>query len=163
MPRPVGLPKTGGRKKGSVNHLNISARLRVEREADPVGKLMAAAQTGKIKLGDREVELDQDQWLGVVRELRKISTPDSRSSAVTLPLPAIGSPEDLLKGQAKIIAEMSAGKITVDEAQGMAGVLESHRKSIESVIMDEKIAALEKQLAEILERGKAPPHAGYKR
>lgn len=40
MPRPRGLPKTGGRKKGTPNRASAVTRERIESEADPIGFLV---------------------------------------------------------------------------------------------------------------------------
>ena len=39
MSRPPGLPKTGGRTRGTPNKINVATRQRIEDEADPIGFL----------------------------------------------------------------------------------------------------------------------------
>ena len=49
MPRPTGIPKTGGRKKGIPNKISVATRERIQREADPIGFLIDVANGKAIK------------------------------------------------------------------------------------------------------------------
>jgi hypothetical protein len=44
--------RLGGRQAGTPNRVNLAARLRIEGEADPVGRLIEAARTGKVRIGE---------------------------------------------------------------------------------------------------------------
>lgn len=135
--------RRGGRAKGTPNRTHISARLRIEREADPVGRLIDAARTGKLKLGEREDDLDADQYLGVLRELRKMVMPDAKSAPVRLDLPPLEGASDLVKAIAAIIAQLGMGNLAPDEAATIAGVLETKRRAIETADLEQRIAKLE--------------------
>src|SRR5919202_728424 len=76
--------RRGGRRKGTPNRVNMAVRLRVLEEADPIGKLIDAAETGTISLGEQRVALSADQYLGVLRELRRLAVPDAKSAPVRL-------------------------------------------------------------------------------
>jgi hypothetical protein len=79
--------------------------------------------------------------------------PAMKSRAVTLPLPPIDTPTDILKAQAATIEAMASGEITPDEAATIAGVLEAKRRAIETVEIEERIKALEQQVSEKGHRG----------
>ncbi len=138
-----GDPKRGGRKAGVPNKANLSARLRVEQEADPVGVLIRAANTGKVTIGGEEVALTPDQHLNVVRELRRIAVPDAKSATVRIDLPAVKTAPDVLAAIGKVVAEMASGQLAPDEAAAIAAVLEGKRKAIETVEIEERLARLE--------------------
>jgi hypothetical protein len=72
--------------------------------------------------------------------------PAVKSRAVGLSLPAVESASDLLKAQAVTIQAMAAGEITPDEAATVASVLETKRKAIETVEIEQRVKALEQQM-----------------
>jgi len=134
--------RRGGRQAGTPNRNNMLARLRIEDESDPIGKLIEASRTGVLQFGDRRLELDTDQALGVLRELRRVAVPDARGVAFTLSLPPIKSAEDIDGALGTIIAEVAAGKITADEADALGRLLETKRKAIETVELERRVAAM---------------------
>src|SRR5919206_4385921 len=96
--------RRGGRQKGTPNRVNLAARLRVLHEADPIGKLIDAAETGRLRLGAQEVALDADQYLGILRELRRIAVPDAKSAPVQLDSwPEVKSAGDVLQALATVL------------------------------------------------------------
>ena len=140
--------RRGGRQKGTPNRVNMAARLRVLAEADPIGKLIHAAETGTVSLGGQAISLDADQYLGVLRELRKIAVPDAKSAPVRLEgLPAITTAADVLQALSAVLGQMASGAITPDEAVSIAGLLEQQRRVIETVDLERRLACLEQQRA----------------
>ena len=135
--------KTGGRAAGTPNRLNVLARLRIEQEADPIGRLIEASKTGVLKLGEKELELDVDQGLSVIRELRRIAVPDAKGVSFTLALPPINTAADIDAALGIVIAEVASGKITADEADALGRLLETRRKSIETVELERRVAQME--------------------
>ena len=75
MPRPRGLPKTGGRKKGTPNHTSVATRERIEMEADPIGFLCRVSRGDAI---DGAVPT-LDQRMGASKILAGKIVPDLRS------------------------------------------------------------------------------------
>lgn len=141
--KPKGSPKTGGRRKGTPNRDNLSARLRVVQEADPIGRLIEAATKGCVRIGEQEIALDVDQYLGVLRELRRVAVADAKSTAVRLDLPVIRTAPDVLQAAGKVISEMAKGNLAPDEAVTIASLLEAKRRAIETVELEARLAALE--------------------
>ena len=126
----------------------MAARLRVLQEADPIGKLIDAAETGRLRLGEQEIALDADQYLGILRELRRIAVPDAKSAPVRLEgLPAITTAADVLQALSAVLGQLASGAITPDEAASIAGLLEQQRRAIETVDLERRLTCLEQQQA----------------
>jgi hypothetical protein len=135
--------RLGGRQAGTPNKNNLLARLRVEREADPIGKLIEASKTGVLHLGDKRLELDTDQALSVIRELRRIAVPDAKGVTLNLELPVIKTAADIDAAQNIIIAAIGSGEITAEEADKLSEIVERKRRALETVEFEERIKALE--------------------
>ena len=102
--------RRGGRQVGTPNRTSLLARLRIEQEADPIGRLIEASKTGVLKLGEKELRLDVDQGLSVIRELRRIAVPDAKGVSFTLALPAINTAADIDAALGIVIAEVAAAR-----------------------------------------------------
>jgi hypothetical protein len=135
--------RLGGRKAGVPNKANLATRLRIEQEADPIGRLLNAANTGKVKIGETEIDLDVDQYLSVLRELRRVIVPDAKSRAISLSLPPLGSAQDVSNALGEVFDAMARGEITVDEAATVAGVLEQKRRAVELADLEARLTVLE--------------------
>src|SRR5688572_12083768 len=133
--------RRGGRQVGTPNRTNLLARLRIEHDADPIGRLIEASKTGVLKLGDKDLHLDVDQGLSVIRELRRIAVPDAKGVSFTLNLPPINTAADIDAALGIVISEVAAGKITADEADALGRLLETRRKSLETVELERRVAA----------------------
>jgi hypothetical protein len=79
--------------------------------------------------------------------------PRRRSRPVTLDLPAVETSAGLVKAQAALVAAMSRGEVTPDEAAAIGSVLEIQRRTIE--MHDHEL-----RLQELEARGKAEPGTG---
>jgi hypothetical protein len=69
--------------------------------------------------------------------------PVRRGRAVQLDLPIIETATSVSEAQSATVAAMAEGEITPDEAATIAGVLESKRKSIETMELEARITRLE--------------------
>jgi hypothetical protein len=58
-------------------------------------------------------------------------------------LPPVRTPEDLLAATSALIAAVAAGDLTAEEAQAVSAVLTAHRQVLETVRLEQRIAALE--------------------
>ena len=72
--------------------------------------------------------------------------PPRRSRPVTIKLPDVSSAQGVTAALAALVAEMSAGNVTPDEAGLIAGVLESQRRAIELTEIEARLAAIEGRL-----------------
>ena len=91
------------------------------------------------------IELAKEGDTTALRLCMERLAPAMKSRAVTLPLPPIDTPTDILKAQAATIEAMASGEITPDEAATIAGVLEAKRRAIETVEIERRLQVLEEQ------------------
>ena len=69
--------------------------------------------------------------------------PAKKSRAVSLPLPMIVTAADVLRAMGAVADAVAAGQITPDEGAAVAGILETKRRTIEAVDLEQRLAALE--------------------
>jgi hypothetical protein len=123
-----------GRPKGSRNRASLLL--------DAIGD--AAAEEVLRKVVDRARGGD----LKAAEMLLSRIWPPRRSRPVEIDLPAMKAAEDVVAALAAVAAEMAAGRLSPDEAQAVAAVLEIQRKAIETADLEQRIAALERGTAE---------------
>lgn len=73
--------------------------------------------------------------------------PPSRSRPVEVDLPEINTAADGLVAINAVIRAAACGDITLDEAQTLVGMIESHRKALEMVAIEERLSQLEQAVA----------------
>jgi hypothetical protein len=71
--------------------------------------------------------------------------PVRRGRSVRLNLPAIASATDVTAALAMIVTAVGSGEITIEEAAGLATVIEAARRSVELVEIDARLCALEQR------------------
>jgi hypothetical protein len=120
-----------GKPKGTRHKVTMAVQALLDGEAD--------ALTRKC------IELAKEGDTTVLRLCMERLAPAMRSRAVELPMPTIDTADDVLKAQAATIRAMAAGKITPGEAATIAGVLDAKRKAIETIVLEERVAKLERQ------------------
>jgi hypothetical protein len=119
--------------------------------------------TGR-RLGSRNrgtAELDElathgtEKLIGILRQLAEDGDmraasillartwPRRRSRPVTLDLPAVETSAGLVQAQAALVAAMSRGEVTPDEAAAIGSVLETQRRAIETHDHERRIRDLE--------------------
>ena len=69
--------------------------------------------------------------------------PPAKDKAITVALPALAGPADASAAMSAVVGAMAAGEITPSEAAAIAGVVETYRRTIETVEIDARLAALE--------------------
>jgi hypothetical protein len=69
--------------------------------------------------------------------------PPCRGRPVRLGLPPIVGAADLVKALAAVAEAMARGVLSAEEAQAAAAVLEHHRKAVETLDLEQRIAAIE--------------------
>jgi hypothetical protein len=65
--------------------------------------------------------------------------------AIEFVLPPMSRASDLVAGLAAVAAEMAAGRLSPEEAQTVAAVLEIQRKAIETADLEQRLAVLEQR------------------
>ena len=69
--------------------------------------------------------------------------PAAKSRAIILDLPELKTAADGMEALNNIFGSLSRGEITIDEAQGLASLVETHRKTVETVNHEERLRKLE--------------------
>lgn len=94
-------------------------------------------------LGRKAVELALEGDTVALRLCLERLMPARKSRPVSVSLPAIKAPEDLLNAMSKVVESAASGEIDVDEAMVLAGLLDLKRKAIETVDIERRLSALE--------------------
>ena len=69
--------------------------------------------------------------------------PPQKGRSIQIDLPPIKQADDVVQGYGAVLAAVSDGSITPDEASTIAHVLEAKRKAIETIEIEKRISALE--------------------
>lgn len=127
-PGQSGNPK--GRPKGSLNATTRAVLTLLEGEAETITRVAIEAA----KAGD----------MMAVRLVLDRLVPNAKERAVELPdMPDTSTSAGVSQAQQRILESAAAGTITPGEANTLAGVLEQRRKALETVELEQRIAALE--------------------
>ena len=73
--------------------------------------------------------------------------PRRKSRAVTVDLPRIERVEDLGNAIGSVLQEAASGRLFLDEAAALIGMMETRRKAIESIDFEKRLQALEADVA----------------
>lgn len=126
-----GHPGGPGRPAGSRN----KATLVLDALADESARAILEKMVEAAKAGDMRAA---DLILARVWPVRK-------GRPVTLAIPPIANAADIVSALGAVATAMAAGDITPDEGAAVASVLEAKRRSIETVDLEARIDALEKE------------------
>lgn len=119
-----------GKPKGSRNHATRAVLALLEGEAETITRVAIEAA----KAGD----------LMAVRLVLDRLVPNAKERTVELPdMPDTSTSAGVSQAQQRILESVAAGAITPGEANTLAGVLEQRRKALETVELEQRIAALE--------------------
>ena len=69
--------------------------------------------------------------------------PPRKGRAIQIDLPTISRAEDVLQALAAVVAAVADGEVTPEEGQIVSGMLEVQRRTIETVDLEQRLAALE--------------------
>jgi hypothetical protein len=69
--------------------------------------------------------------------------PARRGRPVALKLPSLETSADLVAALASITNAVASGELTPEEGQSVAAILEQQRRAIETIQLEQRIAALE--------------------
>jgi len=142
--------RRGGRQKGTPNKASAATWQRIHNDADPIGFLIdimngEGVQAGTIKDGtDSDLIVPTlDQRLNASSQLSRWMPPPPRVRPLTLDLPKMSQPEDMVASMTAVVSAMAQGEVTPDEAKAVADVVEIQRRAIETESLEIRIAALE--------------------
>lgn len=69
--------------------------------------------------------------------------PERKGRPFTMDLPALTDARGIADALASVAAAVAAGEVSPEEGQAVAGILETHRRAIETAELEARIAALE--------------------
>jgi hypothetical protein len=118
-----------GRKAGSRNKVTLSMEALLEGEAEALTRTAIE----KALAGD----------MMALRICFDRLYPPQKGRSIQIDLPPIKQADDVVQGYGAVLAAVSDGSITPDEASTIAHVLEAKRKAIETIEIEKRISALE--------------------
>ena len=126
-----GNPGGPGRRAGSRNKATLVLDQMADGDAERIlSKVLDMANEGDLKAA--EIILSR-AW------------PARKGRRVSLNLPTVTTPQDVLTAISAVLAATADGEVTPDEAALVATLLETKRRAIETIAIEERIAKLEAQ------------------
>ena len=121
-----------GKPKGATNHATrLVLGLMHEGAAEVTRVIIAAARAGDLSAA--KIVLDR-------------LAPPMRERPINIELPATASAQGCSEAQDAILQAVGAGDLLPGEGVALAGIVENRRRAIETVALDERITALEKDV-----------------
>ena len=125
------VPNPAGRKPGERPRASMAAEALLDGELD--------------KLTRRVIEAALDGDMVAMKLCLERVLPVRRRNALPLDLPSINAAADLLPALGLITDAAAQGALDLDAANALANLLEAKRKAIETVDLEQRIAALEQR------------------
>ena len=122
-----------GRPPGSRNHATLMADVLLEGEVEALTR--------------KAVELAMEGDTTALKLCLERIVPRRKSRAVTFDLPRIDRVEDLGNAIGSVLQEAARGRLFLDEAAALIGMMEARRKSIETIDFEKRLQALEAEAA----------------
>ncbi|MGI9069764.1 MAG: hypothetical protein ACR2JB_00160 [Bryobacteraceae bacterium] len=94
----------------------------------------------------RAIELAKTGDMAALRLCLERILPPARDRGIRISLPVIKSPGDVLSAIGDVLQAVATGELTPTEAQSVAGLLESYRRTAETSAIEERISQLEKRI-----------------
>jgi len=122
-------PGNPGKPKGSRHKTTLAVEALLEGQAE----LLTQAAIGKALEGDTTA----------LRLCLDRIAPPRKGRPVAFSLPAIATANDTLAALGAVLNAVADGVLTTDEAAGIGSLLEAHRRAVETINLESRIAALE--------------------
>lgn len=119
-----------GRPQGSRNKATLAMESLMESEADAITRKCIE----KAKEGD----------MAAIRLCMDRLYPPRKDSPVTFELPPMETAADAVQVMGAVLMALASGEVTPSEAQAVAGIVETFRRTIETSEIEARIAELEK-------------------
>jgi|AP45_3_1055517.scaffolds.fasta_scaffold39290_1 hypothetical protein len=121
-----------GRPQGSRNKATLAIEKLLEGEAEALTR--------------KAIELAKDGDMQALRLCMERLCPPRRDSPVSVPLPKVeNTAADTAKAMASVLEAVAEGDITPSEGTAIAGIIEHHRRAIETTEIEERLRKLEDQ------------------
>ena len=124
-----------GCQPGSRNRATLAAEVLLEGEA----------------LTRRAIELALEGDTTALKLCLERIVPQRKSRAVSFDLPPIDRVEDLAGAIGSVLQEASCGRLLLDEAAALVGMMESKRKAMETIDLENRLQALERKARALTE------------
>jgi len=122
-----------GRRPGSRNRATVAAELLLEGEAEALTR--------------RAIELALEGDTTALKLCLERIVPQRKSRAVGFDLPRIDRVEDLAGAIGSVLQEAACGRLLLDEAATLVGMMESKRRAMETIDLEKRLRALETESA----------------
>ena len=122
-----------GRAPGCRNHATQMAEMLLEGEVEALTR--------------KAVDLAMEGDTTALKLCLERIVPRRKSRAVTFELPRIDRAEDLGNAIGAVIEEAASGRLFLDEAAALIGMMETRRKAIETIDFEKRLQALEAGVA----------------
>jgi DNA helicase HerA-like ATPase len=96
----------------------------------------------------RAIELALEGDMAALKLCLERILPQRRSRRVIFDLPPIDRIEDLGKAIGSVLQEAASGQLFLDEAAALIGMMEARRKALETIDLEQRLQALEADLAQ---------------
>ncbi|HSY84936.1 MAG TPA: DUF5681 domain-containing protein, partial [Verrucomicrobiae bacterium] len=120
-----------GRPRGSRNQSTLAAEVLLEGEAEALTR--------------RAIELALEGDTTALKLCLERIVPQRKSRAVCFDLPSIERVEDLGRAIGSVLQAVSSGRLLLDEAAALVGMMESKRRVMETIDLEQRLRALESE------------------
>lgn len=107
--------------------------------------LLKLMETGAKEITTAVIEAAKGGDLTAARMVLDRLVPPAKERPVSLDLPDTSDAAGIAQAQAAILQAVAVGNLTPSEAATLAGIVEGHRKALETLELEQRIAALEEQ------------------
>jgi hypothetical protein len=121
-----------GRPKGSLNRVTLAVQSLLDGEGE--------------ELTRKAIELAKDGDLTALKLCLERICPPRKSRPISIDLPDVKTAEGVSLAQTSVVQAVGEGDITPEEGQVLSNILESRRKSIETLEHEQRIGELEKRV-----------------
>lgn len=91
------------------------------------------------------IEAALTNWRAAI-ELLKLLGVGKRTMVEAPDMPPMGNASDIVSAYTHIIGQVAAGEMSIEEADGVAALLEQHRKAIETEYLARRLAELKQMI-----------------
>lgn len=127
-------PGHSGRPKGARNKSTTMLAAMFKGEAESIGR--------------KAIELAKEGRVGAVRLVLDRAYPSRKGLIEGVKLPPMKTAADAVAAMAQIVAAISAGTITTEEARDLSAVVETYRKTLELEEIECRLTEVEQAIAD---------------
>jgi hypothetical protein len=122
-------PGNPGRPRGARHKATLAVEAILDGEADALTR--------------KAVEMAMEGDTTALRLCLERIAPPRKDRPVTVELPPLDGAGGITAAMSRVLEAVAAGNLTPSEGQAMAGLIEAHRRAVETADLEARIAALE--------------------